>query len=101
MGLHQPQRPGRSPCQPDLQARDPRRYAISPGDTAACKAKLVRLGHPIARSTVWQILHDTGVGPAPRRAGPAWKQFLMTQARGQSRRDFIHTGTVLLRRVLP
>jgi putative transposase len=26
----------------------------------------VRLCHPIAASTVWQILHDAGLDPAPR-----------------------------------
>ena len=40
------------------------------------QGELVRLGHPIAASTVWQILHDAGIGPAPRRTGPTWKQFL-------------------------
>src|ERR1019366_7610902 len=43
---------------------------------------LVRLGHPIAASTVRQILHDAGIGPAPRRTGPTGKQFLTTQALG-------------------
>jgi len=37
---------------------------------------LARLGHPIAASTVWQVLHDAGIDPAPRRTGPTWKQFL-------------------------
>jgi transposase len=60
---------------------------------------LVRLGHPIAASTVWQILHDAGIGPAPRRSGPAWKQFLATQARGIIAADFVHVDTVLLRRI--
>ncbi len=63
------------------------------------QGELVRLGHPIAASTVWQILHDAGIGPAPRRAGPTWKQFLMTQACGILAADFIHIDTVLLRRV--
>jgi len=40
------------------------------------QGELVGLGHPIAASTVWQILHDAGIGPAPRRSGPTWKQFL-------------------------
>jgi putative transposase len=39
------------------------------------QGELAKLGHPIAASTVWQILHDAGIGPAPRRTGPAWKQF--------------------------
>ena len=60
---------------------------------------LVRLGHPIAAPTVWQILHDAGIDPAPRRTGPTWKQFLTAQARGIIAADFVHVDTVLLRRV--
>ena len=63
------------------------------------QGELVRLGHQIAASTVWQILHDAGIDPAPRRAGPTWKQFLTTQARGIVAVDFVHVDTVLLRRV--
>jgi putative transposase len=37
--------------------------------------ELVRLGHRIAASTVWQILHNAGIDPAPRRSGPTWRQF--------------------------
>jgi len=39
------------------------------------------------------------VGPAPRRAGPTWRQFLTSQARGIIAVDFIHVDTVLLRRL--
>ena len=63
------------------------------------QGELVRLGHPIAASTVWQILHDAGIDPAPRRAGPTWKQFLTAQARGIVAVDFVHVDTVLLRRL--
>jgi putative transposase len=63
------------------------------------QGELVRLGHQIAASTVWQILHDAGIGPAPRRTGPTWKQFLSAQARGIIAADFVHVDTVLLRRL--
>jgi putative transposase len=63
------------------------------------QGELARLGHPIAASTVWQILHAAGIDPAPRRTGPTWKQFLTAQARGILAVDFVHVDTVLLRRL--
>lgn len=54
------------------------------------QGELVRLGHPIAASTVWQILHAAGIDPAPRRTGPTWQQFLTAQARGTLAADFVH-----------
>src|SRR5690242_5433601 len=63
------------------------------------QGELIKLGHRIAASTVWQILHDAGIDPAPRRTGPTWKQFLAAQARGILAADFIHVDTVLLRRI--
>ena len=63
------------------------------------QGELVKLGHPIAASTVWQILHDARIGPAPRRTGPTWKQFLTVQARGILAADFVHVDTVLLHRL--
>jgi len=63
------------------------------------QGELIRLGHQIAASTVWQILHDAGIDPAPRRTGPTWKQFLTAQARGIIAADFVHVDTVLLRRI--
>ena len=61
--------------------------------------KLIKLGHQIAASTVWQILHDAGIGPAPRRTGTTWRQFLTAQARGILAAGFVHVDTVLLRRI--
>jgi putative transposase len=63
------------------------------------QGELIKLGHRIAASTVWQILHDAGINPAPRRTGPTWKQFLTAQARGILAADFVHVDTVLLRRI--
>jgi transposase InsO family protein len=63
------------------------------------QGELVKLGHPIAASTVWQILHDARIDPAPRRSGPTWKQFLTAQACGILAADFVHVDTVLLRRL--
>ena len=63
------------------------------------QGELLRLGHSIAASTVWQILHDAGIDPASRRRGPTWKQFLTAQARGILAADFVHVDTVLLRRI--
>ena len=61
--------------------------------------ELIKLGHPIAKSTVWQILRDAGIPLAPRRSGPSWKQFLSAQARTIIATDFLHVDTVLLRRI--
>jgi hypothetical protein len=44
------------------------------------QGELVGLGHSVAASTVWKILKDAGLDPAPRRAGPTWSQFLRTQS---------------------
>jgi transposase InsO family protein len=63
------------------------------------QGQLVRLGHRIAASTVWQILHNAGLDPAPRRSGPTWRQFLTAQATAVLAVDFLHVDTVLLRRI--
>jgi transposase InsO family protein len=63
------------------------------------QGELVRLGHSIAASTVWQILQDAGMDPAPRRSGPTLKQFLTAQTDGILAVDFVHVDTVLLRRI--
>ncbi|WP_238598481.1 integrase core domain-containing protein [Saccharothrix sp. ALI-22-I] len=63
------------------------------------QGELARLGHHIAHSTVWQILHDAGIDPAPRRTGPTWREFLTAQAQGIIAADFLHLDTVLGRRL--
>ena len=61
--------------------------------------ELVKLGVTVAPSTVWEILRAAGIDPAPRRSGPAWRQFLSGQAAGVVAADFLHAGTVLLKRM--
>jgi putative transposase len=61
------------------------------------QGELVRLGHRIAASTVWQILHDADIDPAPRRSGPTWRQFLTSQAQAVLAMDFVPVDTVLFR----
>src|ERR1035437_8517537 len=41
-----------------------------------------KLGVTVAPSTVWEILRAAGIDPAPRRSGPAWRQFLHAQTAG-------------------
>jgi transposase len=50
--------------------------------------ELVGLGITVAPSTVWQILKDAGISPAPRRDGPSWAEFLRSQAQGILALDF-------------
>jgi putative transposase len=63
------------------------------------QGELARLGHAIAASTVWEILHAAGIDPAPRRAGPTWRQFLAAQAHAIIACDFLVVETVLLKRL--
>ncbi len=61
--------------------------------------ELTKLGVRVAPSTVYEILRAAGIGPAPRRAGPTWRQFLHAQAAGILAVDFLHVDTVLLTRL--
>jgi hypothetical protein len=44
-------------------------------------------------------LAAAGLTPAPRRASPAWRQFVAVQASGILACDFLHADTVFLRRL--
>jgi putative transposase len=58
--------------------------------------ELAGLGYQVAASTVWSILKQAGIDPAPRRDGPSWRQFLRVQARGILATDFFCVDTLLL-----
>ncbi len=42
----------------------------------------------VAASTIWEILKNAGIEPAPRRSGPTWSQFLRSQAEAILACDF-------------
>jgi transposase InsO family protein len=48
---------------------------------------------------VWKVLKAAGIGPAPRRSGPTWRQFLAVQAQAILAVDFAHVDTIFLRRL--
>ena len=59
--------------------------------------ELLGLGHTIGASTVWQILKDAEIDPAPTRTSTTWSQLLRSQAAVAC--DFAHVDTALLRRL--
>lgn len=61
--------------------------------------ELLNLGWKVAASTVWEILKQAGVDPAPQRADRSWSRFLAAQAQGIIAVDVLHVDTVCLRRV--
>jgi transposase InsO family protein len=61
--------------------------------------ELAGLGYKLAPSTVWRILKDAGIDPAPTRSGQSWRAFLDAQAKTILATDYFHVDTVLLRRL--
>ena len=61
--------------------------------------ELVGLGYRVAPATVWNILSQAGLEPAPRRMGPSWRELCRAQATTMLACDFFTVDTVLLRRI--
>jgi putative transposase len=53
--------------------------------------ELLVLGVKVAASTVWEILKEAGIDPAPERAGSTWSDFLRSQADALLACDFLET----------
>ena len=61
------------------------------------KGELQGLGIIVSTTTIRTILRRRGLGPAPRRGGPTWRQFLSAQAKGIVACDFFCVETVFLK----
>ena len=62
------------------------------------QGELVGLGIKLAASTVWRILKEAGIEPAPKRLETNWSEFLRQQAAGILECDFLTVDTLFLRR---
>jgi putative transposase len=81
--------PGRPPIDPQIaalivrMARENARW----GCMRIC-GELRKLGIRVGATTIRTLLRRHGLGPAPRRCGPTWAQFLKAQAEGIMACDF-------------
>ena len=73
---------------------------VSPGTGEPCwgyrriHGELLVLGIRIAASTVWEILQQAGIDPAPERTSTTWASFLRSQASVLLACDFFETVTL-------
>jgi len=95
---HRP--PGRPATDASVRALILRLARENPGwGYRRIEGELARLGVRIAASTVWSILQQSGIEPAPRRSSETWREFLRAQASGIVACDFFTVDTVLFRRL--
>ena len=62
--------------------------------------ELLVLGVKVAPSTVWEILKDAGIDPAPERSATTWADFLRSQAEALLACDFVETVTLCGARIV-
>ncbi|MGW9032810.1 integrase core domain-containing protein [Streptomyces sp. NPDC055722] len=56
--------------------------------------EIAPLGIKVAASTVWEILKENGIPPAPEREGTTWADFLRSQAKALLACDLFETRTL-------
>jgi putative transposase len=61
------------------------------------QGELRKLGIRVGATTIRSVLRRSGFGPAPRRGGPSWGEFLRAQAQGMLACDFFTVETAWLR----
>jgi putative transposase len=89
---------GRPPIDPETRALIERMARENPRwGCVRIKGELQGLGIIVSTTTIRTILRRAGLGPAPRRDGPTWRQFLSAQAKGIVACDFLTVETVFLK----
>ena len=89
---------GRPPITPETRALIVRMAKENPRwGCVRIKGELQGLGIIVSATTIRTILRRAGIGPAPRRDGPSWRQFLSAQAKGIVACDFFTVETVFLK----
>jgi hypothetical protein len=58
-----------------------------------------KVGAKVSATSVRNVLRRYRVGPAPRREGPTWAEFLRSQAKGVLACDFFSVDTIALQRL--
>lgn len=61
------------------------------------RGELLKLGVRVSATAIRSVLRREGLGPAPRRNGPSWSEFLRSQAHGILAVDFFTVETAWLR----
>jgi putative transposase len=61
------------------------------------RGELAKLGVRVSATRIRTLLRANGLGPAPRRTGPTWSEFLRVQAKGILAFDFFTVETAWLR----
>jgi len=96
---HPHRRPGRPATQAEVRELVVRLARENSGwGYRRIQGELVGLGIKLAASTVWTILKEAGIEPAPKRLEASWAAFLRRQAVSILECDFLTVDTLFLKR---